>query len=163
GLEIAEQAREAGAELDALLVCCGGGGLSAGCALALAELSPRTALYTVEPEGFDDTRRSLAAGARLANPPGARSICDALLAPIPGVLTFALNRRLAAGGVTVSDDDVRAAMAFAFRTLKVVVEPGGAVALAAVLSGRFDAGGKTVALTLSGGNVDPAAYAAIIA
>ncbi len=163
GLEIAHQAAAQDARLDALLVCCGGGGLTAGCALALAELSPETAVYTVEPEGFDDTARSLAAGARVANDPAARSFCDALLVPTPGELTFAINRRLLAGGISVSDAEVAAAMVYAFKTLKLVVEPGGAVALAALLAGRFDARGKTVALTLSGGNVDPETYRRVLA
>jgi threonine dehydratase len=163
GLEIARQAAALDARLDALLVCCGGGGLTAGCALALAELSPETAVYTVEPEGFDDTARSLAGGARVSNDPAARSFCDALLMPTPGELTFAINRRLLAGGLAVSDAEVAAAMVYAFKTLKLVVEPSGAVALAALLAGRFDARGKTVALTLSGGNVDPEAYRRVLA
>ena len=162
GLEIARQAAALDAELDAVLICCGGGGLTAGCALALAELSPRTAIYTVEPEAFDDTARSLAAGARVANDPAARSFCDALLAPTPGELTFAINRRLVTGGLSVGDAEVAAAMAYAFRTLKLVVEPGGAVALAALLSGHLDARGKTVALTLSGANVDPQTYREVL-
>ncbi len=159
GLETARQAAALGARLDAMLVCCGGGGLVSGTALAMAELSPETALYSVEPDGFDDTARSLAAGRRLENAPDARSFCDALLAPTPGALTFALNRRLLAGGLAVSDAEAGAAMAYAFRHLKLVVEPGGAVALAAVLSRRFDVRGRTVALTLSGGNVDPKIFA----
>ena len=172
GLEIARQAAALDAELDAVLICCGGGGLTAGCALALAELSPRTAIYTVEPEAFDDTARSLAAssldasssdgGARVVNDPAARSFCDALLAPTPGALTFAINRRLVTGGLSVGDAEVAAAMAYAFRTLKLVVEPGGAVALAALLSERLDARGKTVALTLSGANVDPQTYRKVL-
>jgi len=162
GLEIAEQAAALGAKLDALLVCCGGGGLTAGCAVAMAERSPETAVYTVEPEYFDDTRRSLASGERMANAAGGRSFCDALLAPMPGRLTFAINQALLAGGLAVSDAEVAAAMVFAFRTLKLVIEPGGAVALAAILSQCFDARGKTVAVVLSGGNVDPQVYAEII-
>ena len=162
GLEIARQAAALEAELDAVLICCGGGGLTAGCALALAELSPRTAIYTVEPEAFDDTARSLAGGVRVANDPAARSFCDALLAPTPGELTFAINRRLVTGGLSVGDAEVAAAMAYAFRTLKLVVEPGGAVALAALLSERLDARGKTVALTLSGANVDPQTYREVL-
>ena len=167
GLEIANQAAARGFEIDALLVCCGGGGLTAGCALAMAELSPMTQIYTVEPAGFDDTRRSLAQGgaedARVVNDPAARSFCDALLAPTPGELTFPINRRLLAGGFAVSDDEVRAAMGYAFGTLKLVLEPGGAVALAALLAGRLETRGKTVALTLSGGNVDPETYRELLA
>ncbi len=158
GLEIARQAAAMGLDIDALLVCCGGGGLTAGCALAMAELSPKTQLYTVEPAGFDDTRRSLAEGARVVNDPAARSFCDALLVPTPGELTFPINHRLLAGGFAVSDDEARAAMRYAFRTLKLVIEPGGAVALAALLAGRLEARGKTVALTLSGANVDAEIY-----
>jgi threonine dehydratase len=163
GLEIARQAEAAGARLDAALVCCGGGGLISGTATALSSLSPGIAVYAVEPEGFDDTARSLAGGQRVTNDPAARSFCDALLAPTPGELTFSINRRLLAGGLVVSDQDVARAMNFAFRTLKLVVEPGGAVALAALLAGKFDARDKTVAITLSGGNVDPATFARAIA
>ncbi len=163
GLEIAEQAAEAGVALDAVLVCCGGGGLVSGTALALAELCPKTAVYSVEPEGFDDTARSLASGRREAVDPTASSFCDALLAKMPGELTFSLNSRLLKGGLAVSDGEVAAAMAFAFRWLKLVVEPGGAVALAAALSGKLDLKGKAVAIVLSGGNVDPALYAKVLA
>ena len=163
GLEIARQAAALGRRLDAVLVCCGGGGLTAGSALALTELSPGTAIHTVEPEGFDDTARSLAAGRRVANDPGPSSVCDALLAPTPGELTFTINRRLVTGGLAVTDAETRAAMAYAFRHLKLVVEPGGAVALAALLSGKIEARDKTVALTLSGGNVDPEFFATVIA
>jgi len=157
-LELAEDAREAGLAMDALLVCTGGGGLVAGSALAMEAASPPTRVWCVEPEGWDDTRRSLAAGERLANPPGGSTLCDALLAPRPGELTFAINRRLLAGGIAVSEAEVLAAMAFAFRHLKIVVEPGGAVALAALLSGRLEARGRVVGAVLSGGNVDPAVF-----
>jgi len=163
GLEVWRDAAAMVPRLDVLLVCCGGGGLTAGIALAMAELSPRPAIYTVEPEGFDDTARSLAAGRRVANETGAESICDALLAPTPGELTFAINSRLLTGGLMVSDEETRAAMAFAFRHLKLVVEPGGAVALAAVLSGKLDLRGKTTAIIISGGNVDAERYARVIA
>ena len=162
GLEIAEQARELGAGLDAALIPCGGGGLIAGCSLALRELCPGIEIYAVEPAAFDDTRRSLAAGERVAVPQGGRSICDALLAPTPGELTFELNRRLLAGGLAVGDEEVLRALSFAFRHLKLVVEPGGAVALAALLAGRFDARGRTVAILLSGGNVDPELFASAL-
>lgn len=162
GKEIAEQAAALGAVLDAVLVCTGGGGLVAGCALALEALSPGTAVYSVEPEGFDDHRRSLESGARCGNAVGAATICDALLSPMPGELTFAVNRPRLAGGLAVDDAQVRAAMAVAFSHYKLVVEPGGAVALAAVLSGAYDCRGKTVAVVASGGNVDPALFAAAI-
>ncbi len=155
GLEIAAQARRLGVRLDAVLVCCGGGGLVSGTALALAEAAPGVPVYAVEPEGFDDTRRSLASGRREQNDPAARSICDALLAPIPGELTFALNRRLLAGGLVVNDAEVRHAMAVAFADFKLVVEPGGAVALAAAVAGRIAVAGRVVAVVCSGGNVDP--------
>ncbi len=158
GLEIAEQAAARDAQLDAVLVCCGGGGLVAGTATAIKAKAPRAQVFAVEPEGFDDTRRSLRSGHREQNDPKARSICDALLAPTPGELTFSINAKLLAGGVAVSDDDVRQAMATAFAELKLVVEPGGAVSLAAVLSGKFPIRGKTVAVVCSGGNVDPATF-----
>ncbi len=158
-LEFCEDARAAGLAMDALLVPAGGGGLIAGCALALQGVSPATLLYCVEPEGWDDTGRSLAAGARLRNAPGGSALCDALLAPMPGELTFAINQNRLAGGVAVSEAEVLAAMAFAFRHLKLVVEPGGAVALAALLAGKFAARGKVVGVVLSGGNVDPAVFA----
>ena len=158
GLEIMEQAAGLGALPDDVIVCCSGGGLVSGCALAVKDLSPAARVYTAEPEAFDDARRSLAAGRRERNAAGGRSICDALLAPSPGELTFALMRRLVAGGLAVSDDEVRRAMAWAWRELKVVVEPGGAVALAALLAGRLDARGRTVAVVVSGGNVDAALY-----
>jgi threonine dehydratase len=163
GLEIARQAEAAAARLDAVLVCCGGGGLIAGTATALAGIDPGIAVYAVEPAGFDDTARSLASGERETNDPAARSFCDALLAPTPGALTFAINRRLLAGGLAVDDREVAAAMSFAFRVLKLVVEPGGAVALAALLAAKIDARGKTVALTLTGANVDPATFAEALA
>ncbi len=163
GLEIAAQAAAAGIRLDAVVVNCGGGGLIAGCALALAEESPGTPVYAAEPLGFDDTRRSLAAGERLGNEPGARSFCDALQAPMPGELTFAINRRLLAGGFAVGDDEVGHAMAVAFADYKLVVEPGGAVALASVLSGKLAIAGKAVAVVASGGNVDRETFATALA
>ena len=162
GLELAEQTKACGLELEVALAPCGGGGLIAGCALALSAAFPGIALYAVEPADLDDTARSLEAGARQTNAPGATSICDALLLPTPGELTFAINRQLLAGGLTVSDHEVRSAMAFASRHLKLVVEPGGAVALAAVLSGKLPLEHRTAAVVLSGGNVDPALLAAAI-
>ncbi len=163
GLEICQQAEALGLHLDAILVCCGGGGLTAGTGTAARALSPETEVYTVEPAGWDDTARSLAAGQRLANEAPPTSFCDALLAKEPGVLTFDINRRVAAGGFAVSDDEVAEAIRYAFTTLKLVVEPGGAVSLAALLAGRFDARDRCVAITLSGGNIDPELMARLLA
>jgi len=160
GLEIAAQPKARGVRLDAVLVCCGGGGLTAGCAIALAAEAPDTKVYAVEPADFNDTGRSLAAGHRVANAPGATSFCDALLAPTPGEITFAINRRLLAGAFAVSDREAAQAMAVAFADYKLVVEPGGAVALAAVLSGKYALRGGSVAVVASGGNVDRATFAA---
>ncbi len=162
GLELAEQATALEERLDVVLVCCGGGGLTAGMAIALESLSPATRIYTVEPAGFDDHQRSLQSGRREGNDPAARSICDALLAPMPGALTFPINRQLVTGGLAVSDDEVRDAMRFAFEVLKLVLEPGGAVALAAMLSGRIELAGQTAAVVLSGGNVSAAHFARIL-
>lgn len=155
GLEAADQLRAMGMSADVLVCPASGGGLVAGIALAFERISPATAIYTAEPAGFDDHARSLAAGERLSNPPGGRSLCDALLAPEPGVLTFAVNGRLLSGGLAVTDPEVLAAMAFAFRHLKIVLEPGGATALAALLSGRLALNGRTAVAIASGGNVDP--------
>lgn len=163
GLEIAQDVDALGRSLDALLICCGGGGLTAGISLALSELSSSTAIYSVEPAGFDDHARSLLSGEREMNDPAARSICDALLAPSPGEMTFSINRDRLAGGLVVTDDEVEAAMRFAFRELKLVVEPGGAVALAAVLSGKIDRAGRTIGVVLSGGNVDGALFSEVLA
>ena len=118
-------------------------------------------MHPVEPQGFDDTARSLQSGKAERIDPAARSICDALQAPTPGELTFAINRRLLHPGLVVSDAEVCEAMRFAFRNLKLVVEPGGAVALAALLAQKIETSGKTVVLVLSGGNVDAALFAEI--
>jgi threonine dehydratase len=161
GLEIADQALEIGLPPDQVLVNCGGGGLSAGCGVALKARLPAVSVHTVEPEEFDDTARSLAAGERLRVKQGARSICDALLAESPGQLPFEIHQRLFGPGVSVSDAEVRDAMRFAFRNLKLVVEPGGAVSLAAVLSGKIETQGKTTAVVISGGNVDIGVFASV--
>jgi threonine dehydratase len=163
GLEIAAQAKAMGVRLDVVVIPCSGGGLAAGCAVALAADSPGTQVYAAEPIGFDDLRRSLAEGKRVANAPGAQSICDALLVAMPGELTFPVNRRLLKGSLAVSDDEVLAAMATAFAELKLVIEPGGAAALAAALSGKLDVSGRSVAVIASGGNVDPATFARALA
>jgi threonine dehydratase len=162
GLELARQAEAKGAELDAVLVPTSGGGLLAGVTIAVRDRFPAAEIYSVEPEGFDDYRRSLASGTPQKNARLSGSICDALLIGEPGALTFSLNRHRVAGGLAVSDADVRLAMAYGFRELKLVLEPGGAVALAALLSGAFAAKGRTVAIILSGGNVDPSLFSGII-
>src|SRR5262245_17850407 len=143
GREVFSQLAQLGPAADLLLSPCGGGGLISGIALAMSELTCKTKIHAVEPAGFDDTGRSLKAHARQRNAPDARSICDALLSPMPGELTFALNDRLLAGGLAVTDEEVLAAMGYGFRELKLVVEPGGAVALAAALSGKIGLKGKT--------------------
>lgn len=153
-LELAADAKDAGLTLNILLVPAGGGGLISGCALGLAAISPATKIYAVEPQGWDDTGRSLRSGRRERNNMQGSTFCDALLAPMPGALTFPINQKYLAGGLTVTDEEVRAAQAYAARHLKLVVEPGGAVALAALLAERIDAAGKTVGIVLSGGNAD---------
>ncbi len=162
GLEIAMEAQARDLTLDAVVASCSGGGLVTGCALAVKAMNPQTLVYAAEPQGLDDMRRSLESGTHVANDPAARSICDALLAPTPGVLTFALAQRLLAGSIAVSDDSVRTAMAVAFEDYKLVVEPGGAAALAAVLSGKLDIKGKTIAVVASGGNVDRGLFKAAL-
>ena len=162
GLEIMEQSRRLGGVPDEVVVCCSGGGLTAGVALAVKADSVTTRVWTAEPAQFDDHRRSLLAGERRGNAPGGHSICDALLAPMPGELTFAINRHLLAGGLAVTDDEVRAAIRYAVQVLKLIVEPGGAVALAAVLSGRIEARERTIAVILSGGNIDDGLLRAIL-
>jgi threonine dehydratase len=152
GLEIAAQAAAAGVTAAEVLVCCGGGGLSAGIALALAAEAPGLRLRTVEPEGFDDMARSLARGERLANAPGGVSICDAILTPRPGALTFPILARLAGPGLVVSDAEALAAMRLAARHLRLVLEPGGAVALAAALFRPL--GDGPVVAVASGGNAE---------
>ena len=154
GYEIAEQCREQRAEPDQVIICCGGGGLTAGCATALQDVIPGLAIYSAEPDGFDDTARSLVAGHRLGNDPTARSVCDALLSERPGELTFAVNSRRLSGGLVVRDEEVFMAMRHAFDRLKLVIEPGGAVALAAALAGRLETQGRTTVVVASGGNVD---------
>lgn len=154
GLEIMQQF-QGDAEV---LACCGGGGLSSGIALAC---EGRMRVRTVEPAGFDDMARSLAVGARLRNPALAGSVCDAILTPCPGEITFPILQRLAGPGLAVSDDQALQAMVLAFQHLRIVLEPGGAVALAAALFDRSL--GDTVIAVASGGNVDPAVFAAAMA
>ncbi len=149
-------------DLDVLLVCTGGGGLLAGCAIAATALRPGIAMYGVEPAAGDDFAQSFARGERVEIPVP-DTIADGQRTTAPGVLTFPIVRRLCAGIVTVSDDELRDAMRFAFERLKLVVEPSGASALAALLAGRVDVAGARVGVILSGGNVDAAHYAQILA
>ena len=163
GLELMRQARVLGVSLDAVVIPCGGGGLTSGISIAVKDASPDTAVWAVEPEHFDDTRRSLAKGARVSNEPGHSSICDAILTAEPGTITFEINRRNLAGAVAVSDAATARAMRDAMAHLKLVVEPGGCVGLAALSSGTIQLSGKCVAVVLSGGNVDFDTYAEIMA
>ncbi|CAN5186080.1 threonine/serine dehydratase [soil metagenome] len=162
GREIAEDFVALGIVPDVVSAPASGGGLMAGIALATKAKFTDVSLVTVEPYGFDDHARSFAAGHREPHRAIGRTICDALMASIPGEITFAVNQKLGVQGVTATDDEVAKAVAFAFRELKLVVEPGGAVALAALLAGHIDARGKTVAIVLSGGNVDADLYAKLI-
>ncbi|MBY0382854.1 MAG: threonine/serine dehydratase [Xanthobacteraceae bacterium] len=162
GREIAEDLAALGLGADLVSAPASGGGLMAGIALATKHRFPGAEMFIAEPEGFDDHARSLAAGRRQKHEAKGHSICDALMAPSPGELTFEINRRLVAGAVSASDTEVGQAMAFVFRELKLVVEPGGAVALAALLTGRLNAKGKTAVIVLSGGNVDADLYARLI-
>lgn len=161
-LELFQQAQEANASLDAVLVPCGGGGLTAATAFLMHELTPKTQVFSVEPELFDDTRRSLEAGKRVSNPKGQTTICDSIMTPTPNEHTFQINRKLLAGGLTASDNDVRTAMRFAFDVFKIVIEPGAAVGIAAVLNGQIDIKGKTIAVFTTGGNVDPGRYCNLV-
>lgn len=162
GLELAREAAARGLSLDDVLVCCSGGGLTAGIALAMAGASPSAVVHTVEPEGFNDYARSLRSGRIEVNPALTGSICDALLSPSPGSLTLAVNRPLLGEGLTVSDAEAGEAMRYAFAVLKLVLEPGGAVALAAVLSGRIATRGRCLGIIASGGNVDAQLFSRIL-
>ncbi len=159
GLEIADQAAEAGVTEVDVLVPCGGGGLTSGIALALEAKAPGLRARTVEPEGFDDVTRSLAAGKIERNERMTGTICDAIATPAPGKITFPILRRLCGPGIAVGDDQALAAMAAAFNRLHIVLEPGGAVALAAALYWPGELAGDAVIIVASGGNVDPAIHA----
>jgi threonine dehydratase len=158
GLEIAAQAAEAGVTEAEVLVCCGGGGLTSGIALALEGHAPGLRVRPVEPEGFDDVTRSLAAGSIQSNDRMGGSICDAILTPRPGDITFPILSRLCGPGLAVSDEEALRAMALTFLRLKLVAEPGGAVALAAALLRTEEIEGDAVIAVISGGNVDPATF-----
>jgi len=163
GREIAEDMAALGITPDIVVAQASGGGLIAGISTAVKAKFPQTKMIVAEPKDYDDHALSLRAGKREAHHAKHRTICDALMAEMPGEITFAINGKLLAGGVAASDEEVGAAMAFAFRELKLVVEPGGAVGLAALLSGRLEARGKNVVIVLSGGNVDADLYAKLIA
>ncbi len=163
GIEFAQQAEAYGAPLDHLVCGMGGGGLVNGLALAFQKLSPQTKIWGVEPVGHEDWARSLAAGEPVSNAPGVRSFCDAILTDKPGKYTWALGRKLLSRVLTVTDDEVRRAMVFAFRHLKLVAEPGGCVALAAILSKiPADMRGQRIGIVLTGANVDADQFTEII-
>lgn len=145
-----------------ILVPCGGGGLSAGTCLAVEAAGTRAEVWAVEPEDFDDTRRSLASGQREGNAALSGSLCDALLAPIPAELPFSINRTRLAGALTASDADVLCAIRFAYEELRLVSEPGGIIALAALLRDPGRLRGKRVLVIISGGNVDPDVFKAAL-
>lgn len=163
GREIIEDLHALGLEPDIVAVTASGGGLAAGIALAVKARVPKAALYTAEPAGFDDHARSFKSGRREQNAALTGTICDALMARMPGRLTFAINRSLIGAGVAASDEEVAAAVAFAFAELKLVVEPGGAVALAALMTGKISVAGKVAVAVLSGGNVDTDLFFRLVA
>ncbi len=162
GLEIAEQAGALGLTEATVLTCCGGGGLTSGIALALEARAPGFTVRPVEPVGYDDVARSLAAGEILANAGSPESQCDAIVTLSPGVITFPVMQRLCGPGLIVTEDEAARAVALAFARLKVVLEPGGAVALAAALFHGDDLADGPVIATASGGNVDAGVFADIL-
>jgi threonine dehydratase len=163
GREIVEDLAALGLKPDLVVVGASGGGLIAGIALAVKARVPEAKFYTAEPEGFDDTARSFKSGQREKNARMSGTICDALMTQTPGAITWEINRKLVGEGVTASDAEVGRAVAFAFRELKLVVEPGGAIGLAALLAGKLEVRGKVVVAVLSGGNVDTELFHRLIA
>jgi threonine dehydratase len=162
GREIVEDMAALGLTPDIVVAPASGGGLIAGIATAVKARFPQVTMIVAEPEAFDDHTRSLRAGKREPHSGTGRTICDALMASIPGEITFAINSKLLSHGITATDEEVGVAVGFAFRELKLVVEPGGAVGLAALLAGRIDTAGKNVVIVLSGGNVDSDMFAKLI-
>ncbi|MDB5411676.1 MAG: pyridoxal-5-phosphate-dependent protein [Rubritepida sp.] len=162
-MELLEDALAAGFKADQLAICTGGGGLLAGSALSAKALAPQAKIYAVEPEGWDDYGQSLRAGHRIAADGKGSGICDSLLSKQPGEITFAINAPRVTGGLMVTPVEVFAAMRFAFTHLKVIVEPGGAVALAAVLAGKLNTRDAVTGIILSGGNVDAGVFAQAMA
>jgi threonine dehydratase len=162
GREIVEDLGQLLLKPEIVVVGASGGGLAAGISLGIKARVPAAKFYTVEPEGFDDTLRSFQSGRREANARMSGSICDALMSNTPGELTFPINRELIGAGLTATDTEVAAAVRYAFQELKLVVEPGGAIGLAALLAGKLDVRGKVVVGVLSGGNVDAELFAKLI-
>jgi threonine dehydratase len=163
GREIMEDLAALGLTPNIAVIGASGGGLAAGISLAIKARAPNAKIYTAEPEGFDDTARSFKSGKHEHNARLSGSICDALMSNTPGTITFEINRSLIGEGVAASDEEVGRAVAFAFRELKLVVEPGGAIGLAALLAGRIDVKGKVVVAVLSGGNVDAELFHRLVA
>ena len=163
GVEIVEELAQLSLKPDIVVVGASGGGLAAGISLGVKASVPSAKFFLVEPEGFDDTLRSFASGKREANARMSGTICDALMSNTPGELTFPITRELIGQGTTVSDGEVQRAVRYAFNELKLVVEPGGAIGLAALLAGKVDVKGKVVVGILSGGNVDVEMFARLIA
>ena len=153
-LEAIAQAQDVGVDLESFVICCGGGGLTAGCATILEDISAHTEVWIAEPEGYDETWASIRSGERQYADVSKPTVCDAIATPTPGALTLPILQRRVRGGATLSEQDVANAMRFAFEHLKLIVEPGGAVALAAILSGKINSDAKAICVTLSGGNVD---------
>lgn len=160
--EAAAEAAKSGVSFDLFIVPCGGGGLASGCALALEEAMPGAETLIAEPDGYDDALASLRDGVVRRADASRRTICDAIATPHVGEITFPILRRLARGGASLKDQETGEAVAFAFKYLKLVVEPGGAVALAAILTRKISLEGRTACVTLSGGNVDPTLFARLI-
>ena len=153
-IEIVNDLKERSIEPDLYLCCCGGGGLIAGTSTYLKHIYPNIRSYSVEPDEFDDTKRSLEAGKLIENKKNAKSFCDALLAPQPGNITFQINSNNLEGGLSVSDEEVTKTIILLAEQLKIVVEPGGAVAAAAVLNNKIDVKNKKIIVMISGGNID---------
>jgi threonine dehydratase len=163
GTEIVEDLAKLSLKPDIVVIGASGGGLAAGISLGMKSRVPSAKFYLVEPEGFDDTIRSFASGKREANPRMSGTICDALMSNTPGELTFPITRDLIGQGMTVNDAEVARAVRYAFNELKLVVEPGGAIGLAALLAGKLDVKNRIVVGVLSGGNVDADLFARLIA
>ncbi len=162
GKEIVDDLAALGLKPELVVVGASGGGLAAGIALAVKSMVPDADIFAAEPEGFDDTIRSFRSGRRERNPRMSGTICDSLMTHMPGEITFALTAKLIGQGVTATDDEVGRAVAFAFHELKLVVEPGGAIGLAAMLAGKLDIKGKVAVAILSGGNIDPDLFCTLI-